>query len=272
MYAAAHISSLVVGNSTAAYYGFNSTMAIAHIQRDAAAPSVNSFVTGNSAAVHGKCAIAIHIHTTTAIVTCFFHVVIADLTAVHLKRGVLYLHTCAIITHMISTDLAAVHEEFCVDSIRITAHSYTTAFYARTVGDTTLVPTRLAIAEHQFAPLFDHNNTAKGTILAGFCNTLAIQAEVEGFTLPNFNRIFRCHVIGQVDVGGVIAIVCNVCVAVRSRATPRLPLGHLCVAVVVILAVCHTTAEMVGVHRHFRCGGGDHHAEQGTQAQGQSQE
>ena len=198
--------------------------------------------------------------------------VIADLTAVHLKRGVLYLHTCAIITHMISTDLAAVHEEFCVDSIRITAHSYTTAFYARTVGDTTLVPTRLAVAEHQFAPLFDHNNTAKGTILAGFCNTLAIQAEVEGFTLPNFNRIFRCHVIGQVDVGGVIAIVCNVCVAVRSRAIPSCP-GNIPTGagMVADVGMC-LAADGVAVLLHFRRGGGDGHAEQGAQAQGQGQE
>ena len=30
-------------------------------------------------------------------------------------------------------------------------------------------------------------------------------------------------------------------------------------------------ADGVAVHRHFRCGGGDHHAEQGTQAQGQGQ-
>ena len=108
MYAAAHVSSLVVGNSTAAYYGFNSTKAIAHIQRDAAAPSVNSFVTGNSATVHGKCA-AICIHTATAISTGRF--IFFDGTAVHSKCAV-HIHTAALaINTVVTADGAAVHDE-----------------------------------------------------------------------------------------------------------------------------------------------------------------
>ena len=195
--------------------------------------------------------------------------VIADLTAVHLKRGVLYLHTCAIITHMISTDLAAVHEEFCVDSIRITAHSYTTAFYARTVGDTTLVPTRLAVAEHQFAPLFDHNSTAKGTILAGFCNAMAIEAEVEGMALGNCECTRYLHITGQIDVGGFcFGIVGNLTCAIPS-CPGNIPTGAGVVADVGMRLAADGVAVRV---RHFRRGGGDHHAEQGTQAQGQGQE
>ena len=110
-------------------------------------------------------------------------------------------------------------------------------------------------------------------ILAGFCNAMAIKAEIEGMALGNCECILYFHVIGQVDVGGFcVGIVRNIVFRRALRAGPRLPLGHRRVAVVVILAVCHTTAEMVGVHRHFRRGGGDHHAEQGTQAQGQGQE
>ena len=68
MYAAAHVSSLVVGNSTAAYYGFNFIIDRAHVQRESTAHFVRSFVTGNNTAVHGKCA-AICSHTATAIST-----------------------------------------------------------------------------------------------------------------------------------------------------------------------------------------------------------
>ena len=91
--------------------------------------------------------------------------------------------------------------------------------------------------------------------------------------LGNCECIRYFHVIGQVDVGGFcVEIVRNIVFRRALRAIPSCPLGHLCVAVVIILAVCHTTAEMVGVLLHFRRGGGDHHAEQGTQAQGQGQE
>lgn len=101
---------------------------------------------------------------------------------------------------------------------------------------------------------------------------MAIKAEVESMASGNCECILYFHVIGQVDVGGFcVGIVRNIVFRRALRAGPRLPLGHLGVAVVVILAAYHTTAEMVGVHRHFRRGGGDHHAEQGTQAQGQGQ-
>lgn len=102
---------------------------------------------------------------------------------------------------------------------------------------------------------------------------MAIKAEVESMALGNCECIRYFHVIGQVDVGGFcVGIVRNIVFRRALRAGPRLPLGHLGVAVVVILAACHTTAEMVGVPLHFRRRGGDHHAEQGTQAQGQGQE
>ena len=78
--------------------------------------------------------------------------------------------------------------------------------------------------------------------------------------------LVKCHVPRQIDVRGAFSI------DDLTRTVPSFPLGHLGVAVVVILAVCHTTAEMVGVPLHFRRGGGDGHAEQGTQAQGQGQE
>lgn len=89
--------------------------------------------------------------------------------------------------------------------------------------------------------------------------------------LGNCECIRYLHIIGQVDVGGFcVEIVRNIVFRRALRAGPRLPLGHRRVAVVVILAVCHTTAVVIGVR--FIGGGGDHHAEQGTQAQGQGQE
>ena len=106
MYAAAHVSSLVVGNSTAAYYG--SAPTIEHIQRDAATQSVNRFVTGNSAAVHGKCA-AICTHTATAIMTGRF--IFFDGTSVH-DEGTIHINTAALfINTVVTADGAAVHDE-----------------------------------------------------------------------------------------------------------------------------------------------------------------
>ena len=268
MYAAAHVSSLVVGNSTAAYYGFNSTMAIAHIQRDAAAPSVNSFVTGNSAAVHGKCA-AICIHTATAISTGRF--IFFDGTAVHSKCAV-HIHTAAIaINTVVTADGAAVHDEGTIAFISA-ANIHAPTGHALCMGDASSVLTVAQYKGTAFSKVDDRSVTSKISICTTFCNTLAIQAEVEGFTLPNFNRIFRCHVIGQVDVGGVIAIVCNVCVAVRSRAIPSCPGNSLTGAGMVADVDMCLAADGVTVPLHFRRGGGDHHAEQGTQAQGQGQE
>ena len=76
--------------------------------------------------------------------------------------------------------------------------------------------------------------------------------------------LVKCHVPRQIDVGGAFSI------DDLTRTVPSFPLGHLGVAVVIILAVYHTTAVVIGVR--FIGGGGDHHAEQGTQAQGQGQE
>lgn len=52
----------------------------------------------------------------------------------------------------------------------------------------------------------------------------------------------------------------------------RLLKGHVIVTSVSRVSAGRTLTNEVAVHRHFRCGGGDHHAEQGTQAQGQGQE
>ena len=105
-------------------------------------------------------------------------------------------------------------------------------------------------------------------ILAGFCNTMVIKAEIESMALGNRECIRYVHVIGQVDVGG---FCCGI-VGNLTRTVPSCPGNSLTGAgMVADVGMCRT-ADGVAVHRHFRRGGGDHHAEQGTQAQGQSQE
>lgn len=114
------------------------------------------------------------------------------------------------------------------------------------------------------------NINGRNTTPEIFLKRLPIQTEVKGtaFCWLKITDNSGCYILRQIDMGGFcFGIVDNL-----TRTVPSCPLGHLCVAVVIILAAYHTTAEMVVVHRHFRCGGGDHHAEQGTQAQGQGQE
>ena len=95
----------------------------------------------------------------------------------------------------------------------------------------------------------------------------AIEAEVESMALGNRECIRYFHVTGQVDVGGFcFGIVGNL-----TRTVPSCPGDIITGACVVADVDMCLAADGVAVHRHFRRGGGDHHAEQGTQAQGQGQ-
>ena len=105
-------------------------------------------------------------------------------------------------------------------------------------------------------------------ILAGFCNAMAIKAEIKGMALGNREFIRYVYVIGQIDVGG---FCCGI-VGNLTCAIPLYPGNSLTGAgMVADVGMCRA-ADGVTVHLHFRRGGGDHHAEQGTQAQGQGQE
>ena len=95
-----------------------------------------------------------------------------------------------------------------------------------------------------------------------------IEAEVESMASGNCEGILYFHVIGQVDMGG---FCCGI-VGNLTRTVPSCP-GNIPTGagMVADVGMC-LAADGVAVHRHFRRGGGDHHAEQGTQAQGQGQE
>ena len=95
----------------------------------------------------------------------------------------------------------------------------------------------------------------------------AIKAEIESMALGNRECIRYFHVIGQVDVGG---FCCGI-VGNLTRTVPSCPGNSLTGAGMVADVGMCLAADGVTVHRHFRRGGGDHHAEQGTQAQGQGQ-
>ena len=105
-------------------------------------------------------------------------------------------------------------------------------------------------------------------ILAGFCNTMVIKAEVESMALGNCECPRHFHVTGQIDVGG---FCCGI-VGDLTRTVPSCPGNRLTGAGMVADVGMCLAADGVAVPLHFRRGGGDHHAEQGTQAQGQGQE
>ena len=104
-------------------------------------------------------------------------------------------------------------------------------------------------------------------ILAGFCNAMAIKAEIKGMALGNREFIRYVYVIGQIDVGG---FCCGI-VGNLTRTVPSCP-GNIPTGAGVVADVgMRRTANRVG--SVFAVGGGgDHHAEQGAQAQGQGQE
>ena len=99
----------------------------------------------------------------------------------------------------------------------------------------------------------------------------------------NLNTLIQCKVVVKI-VGSplqYIVIVFSVMLLCFSPTNTQYPIivhgerllkGHVTVTSVSRVGAFRTRTNGVPVHLHFRRGGGDHHAEQGTQAQDQGQE
>ena len=217
-----------------------------------------TLIFGNAAAIHSESCIRIQKHTRT--IDCF-----------------------------ITGNAAVVHDEFMcyiVDSI-IILQLHTDTSYAICASNFPHTVARPTVAERKLDGI---SSRCLNYGIIVFCtrNRFAVEAESNLYFLAvaNPNLVIQCEVGTQIIITGRkhianIVVICPliiVYVQFITHLTEFCSKGHAAVSPAFYMLRIGTDsllAELVAVAArvlHFRRGGGDHHAEQGTQAQGQGQE
>ena len=245
-------------------------------------------IPGNAAAVHGEififCITTCHVHSATvASIPTRIRFIVDNTASVHSEgRTISHIHPSTARSRSIPGDTAIVHNECVSRSVCSSLQIHTTASCSSLMGNFPHTAVWLTIAEREIGGIGSGRCLYYGTIT---CTHNCISIEAKGnfpSAIFNPNPVIQREISTQIVSPGtkhvatpaavvfpfVIAYV--QCITILTEFCSK---GHAAMVIAIMCRVgaFRTLTNGVAVLLHFRRGGGDHHAEQGTQAQGQGQ-
>ena len=251
-------------------------------------------IPGNAAAVHGEififCITTCHVHSATvASIPTRIRFIVDNTASVHSEgRTISHIHPSTARSRSIPGDTAIVHNECVSRSVCSSLQIHTTASCSSLMGNFPHTAVWLTIAEREIGGIGSGRCLYYGTIT---CTHNCISIEAKGnfpSAILNLNPVIQREISTQIVrtggkyVGFQNAVVFPFICAYVQFITHLMEFcskGHAAVVSLTVSRVSTVVpqpfAERMAVAArvlHFRRGGDDHHAEQGTQAQGQGQE
>ena len=240
-------------------------------------------IPGNATTVHGEififCITTCHVHSATIVRS-----IVGDSTAIHGEgRTISHIHPSTAKSRSIPGDTAIVHNECVSRSVCSSLQIHTTASCSSLMGNFPHTAVWLTIAEREIGGIGSGRCLYYGTIT---CTHNCISIEAKGnfpSAIFNPNPVIQREISTQIVSPGtkhvatpaavVFPFVCAYiqCITILTEFCSK---GHAAMVIAIMCRVgaFRTRTNAVVVPLHFRRGGGDHRAEQGTQTQGQGQE